>query len=204
MPAKSKAQQRLMGMVHAAQKGEKPASPKVAKLAKSMTKKSATDFASTKHKGLPNKKKKPKYENNIGEIHAVLHPHEGCSVAGMVKEIDPLKGLAPHSIMAEEVHSLHPSREHAIKEAHKLHQVHLKKLEEIEKKKDHVAKKITQTIDALEKKRKGHVDLAKEDPKNARAHKEHIAHLAHQIDDLMDKLEKVERSKKHKKEDKKK
>jgi len=204
MPAKSKAQQRLMGMVHAAQKGEKPASPKVAKLAKSMTKKSATDFASTKHKGLPTKKKKPKYENNIGEIHAVLHPHDGCTVAGMVKEIDPLKVLAPHSIMAEEVHSLHPSREHAIKQAHKLHQVHLKKLEEIEKKKDHVAKKITQTIDALEKKRKGHVDLAKEDPKNARSHKEHIAHLAHQIDDLMDKLQKVERSKKHKKEEKKK
>ena len=204
MPAKSKAQQRLMGMVHAAQQGEKPASPKVAKLAKSMTKKSATDFASTKHKGLPNKKKKPKYENNIGEIHAVLHPHEGCSVGGMIKEIDPLKGLAPHSVMAEEVHSLHPSREHAIKTAKKLHGEHLKKLEEIEKKKDHVAKKITQTIDALEKKRKGHVDLAKEDPKNARAHKEHIAHLAHQIDDLMDKLEKVERSKKHKKEDKKK
>jgi len=204
MPAKSKSQQRLMGMVHAAQQGEKPASSKVAKLAKSMTKKSATDFASTKHKGLPNKKKKPKYENNIGEIHAVLHPHEGCTVAGMVKEIDPLKGLAPHSIMSEEVHSLHPSREHAIKSAHKLHQVHLKKLEEVEKKKDHVAKKITQTIDALEKKRKGHVDLAKQDPKNARSHKEHIAHLAHQIDDLMDKLEKVERSKKHKKEEKKK
>lgn len=204
MPAKSKSQQRLMGMVHAAQQGEKPASSKVAKLAKSMTKKSATDFASTKHKGLPNKKKKPKYENNIGEIHAVLHPHEGCTVAGMVKEIDPLKGLVPHSIMSEEVHSLHPSREHAIKSAHKLHQVHLKKLEEVEKKKDHVAKKITQTIDALEKKRKGHVDLAKQDPKNARSHKEHIAHLAHQIDDLMDKLEKVERSKKHKKEEKKK
>jgi len=204
MPAKSKSQQRLMGMVHAAQKGEKPASPKVAKLAKSMTKTSATDFASTKHKGLPNKKKKPKYENNIGEIHAVVHPHEGCTVAGMIKEIDPLKGLAPHSVMAEEVHSLHPSREEAIKTATKLHGEHLKKLEEIEKKKDHVAKKITHTIDTLEKKRKNHVDLAKEDPKNATSHKEHIARLAHQIDDLMGKLEKVERSKKHKKEEKKK
>ena len=34
MPAKSKKQQRFMGMVRAAQKGEKPASAKVAKVAK--------------------------------------------------------------------------------------------------------------------------------------------------------------------------
>jgi hypothetical protein len=53
MPAVSKAQQRFMGMVHAAQKGEEPASPEVAKVAADMDKKSAKDFASTKHKGLP-------------------------------------------------------------------------------------------------------------------------------------------------------
>jgi hypothetical protein len=55
--AVSKKQQRFMGMVHAAQKGEKPASKEVAKTAKSMGKKDAEDFASTKHKGLPEKKK---------------------------------------------------------------------------------------------------------------------------------------------------
>ena len=57
MPAVSKSQQKFMGMVHAAQKGEKPASAKVAKVAKKMKKKSAKDFASTKHKGLPYKMK---------------------------------------------------------------------------------------------------------------------------------------------------
>jgi uncharacterized membrane protein YgcG len=51
--AVSKAQQKFMGMVHAAQKGEKPASKEVAKVAKEMPKKAAKDFASTKHKGLP-------------------------------------------------------------------------------------------------------------------------------------------------------
>jgi hypothetical protein len=51
--AVSKAQQKFMGMVHAAQKGEKPASKEVGKAAKGMSKKAATDFASTKHKGLP-------------------------------------------------------------------------------------------------------------------------------------------------------
>jgi hypothetical protein len=51
--AVSRAQQKFMGMVHAAKKGEKPASPEVAKVAKGMTKKAARDFAATKHKGLP-------------------------------------------------------------------------------------------------------------------------------------------------------
>lgn len=53
--AKSKAQQKFMGMVHAAKKGEKPASKEVAKAAKGMSKKDAKDYASTKHKGLPDK-----------------------------------------------------------------------------------------------------------------------------------------------------
>ena len=56
MPAVSKAQQKFMGMVHAAQKGEEPASPEVAKAAKEIDPKDAKDFASTKHKGLPMKK----------------------------------------------------------------------------------------------------------------------------------------------------
>ena len=58
MPAVSKAQQRFMGMVHATQKGdmENP-SPEVSKAADSMSDKDAKDFASTSHKGLPNKVK---------------------------------------------------------------------------------------------------------------------------------------------------
>lgn len=56
--AKSKAQQRFMGMVYAAKKGEKPASKEVAKVAKGMSKKSAKDYAATKHKGKPEHVKK--------------------------------------------------------------------------------------------------------------------------------------------------
>lgn len=55
--AVSKKQQKFIGMVHAAQKGEKPASKEVAKVAKEMPKKAAKDFAATKHEGLPEKKK---------------------------------------------------------------------------------------------------------------------------------------------------
>jgi hypothetical protein len=61
--AVSKKQQKFMGMVHAAQKGEKAPSKEVAKVAKSMGKKDAEDFASTKHKGLPEKAKAKKEES---------------------------------------------------------------------------------------------------------------------------------------------
>jgi hypothetical protein len=68
MPAKSKKQQRFMGMVHAAQKGEKPASPEVAKVAKSIDPEAAEEFASTKHKGLPEKKIAEDLEAILSEL----------------------------------------------------------------------------------------------------------------------------------------
>jgi len=61
--AVSKKQQKFFGMVHAAKKGEKPASKEVAKVAKGISGKEAEKFASTKHKGLPEKKKKSKKES---------------------------------------------------------------------------------------------------------------------------------------------
>ena len=58
MPAVSKAQQRFMGMVYATKKGDMTnPSPEVAKAAASMKKGDAKDFASTKHKKLPEKKR---------------------------------------------------------------------------------------------------------------------------------------------------
>lgn len=66
--AVSQAQQKFMGMVYAAKKGDKAASPDVAKAAKGMSKKSARDFAATKHKGLPQ------------------HVNEGINFAEMLKE----------------------------------------------------------------------------------------------------------------------
>jgi Protein of unknwon function (DUF3008) len=65
MPAKSKAQQRFMGMVNAVKKGEmKAPSKEVAKTAKGMTKKAAHDFAATKHKGLPEKVKEARKDQD--------------------------------------------------------------------------------------------------------------------------------------------
>ena len=56
-----------MGMVHAVKKGEMAApSPEVAQAAASMKKKDAKDFASTKHKGLPERKKT--FKEFMGDI----------------------------------------------------------------------------------------------------------------------------------------
>ena len=64
----SKSQQRFFGMVRQAQKtGEKKTtSPEVSRVAASIKKKDAKDFASTKHKGLPEKKvKKESFESGV-------------------------------------------------------------------------------------------------------------------------------------------
>ena len=66
MPSKSKSQQRFMGMVRAAQKGElENPSKSVKKAAKSMDKDDVDDFASTKHKGKPEKVKREMKVKNL-------------------------------------------------------------------------------------------------------------------------------------------
>ena len=57
MPSLSKKQQRFFGIVRAIQKGEQaPTTPETAKAAEDMKKTDVKKFASTKHKGLPEKK----------------------------------------------------------------------------------------------------------------------------------------------------
>ena len=88
MPAQSKAQQRFMGMVHATQKGEMDnPSTEVEKAADSMTDKAAKDFASTKHKGLPNHvKKENKIDLEDEDLPSAVVP--GVSVENTMKVYD--------------------------------------------------------------------------------------------------------------------
>ena len=58
MPAQSKSQQRFFGVVKAMQKGDIPKKGRAGKIAKQMSKKDVDDFASTKHKGKPEKVKR--------------------------------------------------------------------------------------------------------------------------------------------------
>jgi len=82
MPAVSKAQQRFMGMVHAAQTGKKPASPEVAKVAKDMGKKDAKDFASTKHKDLPDHVTEEMVQQLKEKIRSIVKEMTGSGAAG--------------------------------------------------------------------------------------------------------------------------
>ena len=65
MPAQSKSQQRFFGVVKAMQKGDIPKKGRAGKIAKSMSKDDVDDFASTKHKGKPEKVKR---EQRVREL----------------------------------------------------------------------------------------------------------------------------------------
>ena len=65
MPAQSKSQQRFFGVVKAMQKGDIPKKGKAGKIAKTMDKDDVDDFASTKHKGKPEKVKR---EQKVREL----------------------------------------------------------------------------------------------------------------------------------------
>ena len=202
MPAVSKKQQKFMGIVHGLQKGTvKPSevSKKAQNVAKQMKPSSATDFAATKHKGLPSKVKKENVDGAIDTLYMVKKPFDGCNASSLVAPLDPLQGAQDQ---VDQVHGVFPDQDQAMAIAETLYEEYCAKMEALEEKKGAVTGKISSAIDSLEKKRKEHVDMAKEDPKNASQHKDKIAMLATKIDDLMSKLEKVERSKKAK-EDKK-
>lgn len=144
------------------------------------------------------------FDNQIGDIYAVSRPHDGCEVGKMVHKVDPMVGI--QNLEPQQVHGFYPDEDSAMGVAQGLYEDHIKAAQMLEEKKGKVGDKIKKAIDQLEKKRKEHIDMAKEDPKSAAQHKEHIAHLATKIDDLMTKLEKIEKSKKEikKDEDKKK
>ena len=96
MPAVSRAQQKLFGIVRAIQKGEMaPTTPETAKAAADMKKKDVKDFASTKHKGLPDKKIKKEENDNVFDVNDNSNDCDGIgsnasrSTSGMIEESNP-------------------------------------------------------------------------------------------------------------------
>jgi hypothetical protein len=209
MPAASKQQQKLMGIVHGIQKGTvdpKDVSAKAGEMAKTMKPSEVKKYASTKHKGLPKKVKKEGIEDGaIHELFVVKMAHPGCTPDSLVAPIDPLNGISGTEIAPDQVHGVYPSADMANMIAEKVCMEYEEGVKMLEEKKGNTTEKLKKAIDKLEKKRKEHMDAAKEDPKNASEHKTAIADLATKIDDYITKLEKIEKSKKEieKKEDKK-
>ena len=96
MPAKSKQQQKFMGLVHAYKKGEVPASKvssAIKQAAKSMSKKSVKKYAKTKHDDLPKKvsEQKNKHINIYAEFTDALQDFNDKCIE-IADKITKLKG----------------------------------------------------------------------------------------------------------------
>jgi hypothetical protein len=160
-----------------------------------------------KKKSLKEALEEPQIPGAINQLYAVKKPYSGCELTSLVKPIDPLMGIgAGHEILPDEIHAVFADPDMAKDVANELYEEHSKKMQALEEKKGDVSDKLKKAIDALEKKRKEHMEMAKEDPKNASQHRDHIAQIVSKVDDFMSKLEKIEKSKKEvvKEDDKKK
>ena len=104
MPASSKAQQRFFGVVKAMQKGDKPKEGEAGKVAKSMKKKDVDDFASTKHKGKPEKVKremkvkeliKKMVREELAKMNEVRIPFSSSHIKQLKRAFKDMKGTLP-------------------------------------------------------------------------------------------------------------
>ena len=107
MPALSKKQQKFFGIVRAIQKGEQaPTTPETAKAAADMKKSDVKKFASTKHKGLPEKKKveemynDPKSDKNQKQIETKQRRANQLKKQVLMKKIQAVRSGAGSEIMA--------------------------------------------------------------------------------------------------------
>tara|TARA_R110000868_G_scaffold140521_1_gene356161 strand:- start:19 stop:693 length:675 start_codon:yes stop_codon:yes gene_type:complete len=151
--------------------------------------------------------KQKEIPGNLKTLYAVQKPYSGCQLTSLVKPINPLVGLGKdYEILPDQIHAVFSDEDLANDIAGDLFEEFQKKEVALEEKKGNVTNKIKKAIDVLEKKRKEHMEMAKEDPKGASTHREEIATIMNKVDDLMTKLEKIEKSKKEivKEDDKKK
>ena len=104
MPASSKSQQRFFGVVKAMQKGDIPKKGKAGKIAKSMVKDDVDDFASTKHKGKPEKVKREMKVRNLikkmvreelAKMNEVRIPFSSSQITKLKRAFKDMKGTLP-------------------------------------------------------------------------------------------------------------
>ena len=104
MPAQSKSQQRFFGVVKAMQKGDIPKKGKAGKIAKLMSKDDVDDFASTKHKGKPEKVKREQRVRNLikkmvreelAKMNEVKIPFSSSHIKQLKRAFKDMKGTLP-------------------------------------------------------------------------------------------------------------
>jgi len=191
MPAKTEKQAVAARIAGAIKKGlQKPKAGEASAEMAKMPMKSLKKFQHTKDK-------KQKNENmGVASMYVVQEARPDMKEADLVMEFNPLEGIQSLNIGMSDVHSVYTTAEEAQAIAAENYKKCMEESFQLEEKKGKVGDKLKKTIDHLEKKRKEHLDMAKEDPKNASQYKEQIAKLATHIDDLMSKMERIEKSKK--------
>ena len=104
MPASSKAQQRFFGVVKSMQKGDKPKKGEAGKIAKQMSKKDVDKYASTKHKGKPEKVKREMKVRNLikkmvreelAKMNEVRIPFSSSHIKQLKRAFKDMKGTLP-------------------------------------------------------------------------------------------------------------
>jgi len=104
MPASSKAQQRFFGVVKSMQKGDKPKKGEAGKIAKQMSKKDVDKYASTKHKGKPEKVKremkvkeliKKMVREELAKMNEVRIPFSSSHIKQLKRAFKDMKGTLP-------------------------------------------------------------------------------------------------------------
>ena len=150
----------------------------------------------------PEKKVKVKEEaigaaDTLNQVFAVQKPYSGCQLTSLVKPIDPLKGLEGSEIVPDKVHGVYPTKDVADKVAGEIFLEYQKQEQALEEKKGVTVEKIKKAMDELEKQRKQHVDMIKENPKDTQKHRGKVAELTHKIDELVGTMERIEKSKKN-------
>jgi len=104
MPASSKSQQRFFGVVKAMQKGDIPKKGRAGKIAKQMSKKDVDKYASTKHKGKPEKVKreqrvreliKKMVREELDNMNEVRIPFSSSHIKQLKRAFKDMKGTLP-------------------------------------------------------------------------------------------------------------
>jgi hypothetical protein len=103
MPAASKSQQRLMGLVRAVQKGDREApNLKIKQMAQDMDTKDVKDYASTPTKGLPDKKEAvdpAAFIQNYNEYGKILH--KSARMQELAEKLSQIAEFAESKLMDE-------------------------------------------------------------------------------------------------------
>jgi len=127
------------------------------------------------------KTKKENIDGSLGDVYAVQKPYSGCQIGKLIHPFSPINGISIDQMPHDQVHGVFPDKDMAMAVASDLYEAYCKKEEALEEMKAKVTDKLKKTMGMLEKQRSSCMEMIKENPKEARPHKEKVANLTQKI-----------------------